>query len=195
MKLKICLMGWLCLFFQAKSHGQTNSKSLEIGDKMPDAKITNIMNWKHETARLSDFKGKVVILDFWNTYCASCIAGFPKLDSLQRRFGGKLQVLLVNKANEHEKERNIKIVIDRMKAWSDNGFILPVVYHDEVLSGYFDFRAVPFTVMVGPDGTIAAIPDKSEITAENVAKLLAGEKLKFKNRAVSKTPAPRKAAL
>ena len=55
-------------------------KPLKIGDKVPDIEFKNIINYKSKTARLSDFKGKLVILDFWGTWCTSCIAAFPKME-------------------------------------------------------------------------------------------------------------------
>ncbi|MFC0513116.1 TlpA family protein disulfide reductase [Mucilaginibacter angelicae] len=182
MKLKICLLGLLCLFFEAKSQTKPTTKFLEVGDKMPDVQISNIMNWKSKTAKISDFKGKMIILDFWNSFCGGCIAGFPKLDSLQRQFKGKLQVFLVNPDNNQETERSMNIVIDRMNSWFARSFTLPIVYRDKALSENFSFYGVPYAVWIGPEGTIVAIPDESELTAENIAKVLAGEKVTLKHR-------------
>jgi thiol-disulfide isomerase/thioredoxin len=187
MKLKLCLLGLLCLFFQAKSQTKPTNKYLEVGDKMPDVQITNIMNSKFKTAKISDFKGKLIILDFWNSFCAGCIAGFPKLDSLQRQFKGKLQVLLVNPASDHETERSMKIVIDRMNSWSDQPFKLPIVFKDTALYKNFEFYGVPYQVWIGPDGNIIAIPDKTGLTSENIENILAGKKVTLKHSVQKKS--------
>lgn len=47
-------------------------------------------------ATIGDFRGKLLILDFWYTGCPACIADFPKLEALQREFGDRIQILLVN---------------------------------------------------------------------------------------------------
>src|SRR5688572_26528195 len=70
-------------------------KELKIGDIVPDIEFL-MVNYSKPTARLSDFKGKVVILDFWATWCGSCIEAFPKIDLAQKEFGDRLQVILVN---------------------------------------------------------------------------------------------------
>jgi thiol-disulfide isomerase/thioredoxin len=36
------------------------------------------------------FNGKLMILDFWATWCGACISKFPKLDSLQKKYADKL---------------------------------------------------------------------------------------------------------
>jgi thiol-disulfide isomerase/thioredoxin len=47
--------------------------------------------------RLSDFKGKVVLIDFWASWCRPCQSSFPKLDALYRqRHRDGLEVLAIN---------------------------------------------------------------------------------------------------
>ena len=49
------------------------------------------------TARVSDFKGKVVLVDFWASWCRPCVRSFPAIDGLYRKFRGRgLEVLAVN---------------------------------------------------------------------------------------------------
>lgn len=69
---------------------------LTIGDPVPDSRFTTVLNHSSQTAKLSDFKGRLVILDFWSTRCGSCLHAFPKMDSLQKAFCNNLKVLLVN---------------------------------------------------------------------------------------------------
>jgi len=45
-------------------------------------------------ARLSDFHGKVVVLNFWASYCGSCVEEIPDLDRLQQRIAGRGGVVL-----------------------------------------------------------------------------------------------------
>ena len=51
----------------------------------------------NQQAKLSDYLGQVVVLDFWATYCPPCLEEAPHLDALQRRFGAQgLQVIGLN---------------------------------------------------------------------------------------------------
>jgi cytochrome c biogenesis protein CcmG/thiol:disulfide interchange protein DsbE len=50
-----------------------------------------------QPAKLSDYMGQVVVLDFWATYCPPCLEEAPHLDALQRRFGAQgLNVIGLN---------------------------------------------------------------------------------------------------
>src|SRR5690606_27790543 len=75
---------------------------LQIGDTIPEAlwhlplQVVNHPEGK-ETITLNDYRDKkLVILDFWATWCKSCIEGFPKLEAYQRKYADDLGVLLVN---------------------------------------------------------------------------------------------------
>ncbi|MBA2734431.1 MAG: TlpA family protein disulfide reductase [Acidobacteria bacterium] len=51
----------------------------------------------NQQAKLSDYLGQVVVLDFWATFCAPCVEEAPHLDALQKRFGAQgLQVIGLN---------------------------------------------------------------------------------------------------
>lgn len=170
----IIVLAMLCLNFSSSAQTVIPAKTLTVGDYMPDAAITNILNSSSKKAKISDYKGKLILIDFWSTWCSSCIAGFPHLDSLQREFAGRLQVLLVNAKKEGDTERGVKIVIDRMKSWSDRPFKLPVVLQDTSVSRNFTFRTIPHCIWIGSDGKIIAITGKEEVTAANIAKALTG---------------------
>lgn len=104
----------LCVFQRAFAQDKAHSIYLKVGDKMPDVAIVNIINAHYKTAKVSDYKGKLILLDFWSTWCSACIDGFSELDSLQRQYPDKIQVLLVNPLREHDTEKGIKIVLNRM---------------------------------------------------------------------------------
>jgi thiol-disulfide isomerase/thioredoxin len=70
-------------------------KGLSIGDLVPDIEF-RMLNYPKLNIKLSDFKGKLVLLDFWAIWCSNCIPNFPKLKPLQASFKGKAQVILVS---------------------------------------------------------------------------------------------------
>ena len=87
----------VCLVFVCSSIMATAQyKPLKIGEVVPDFLINNVSNYPKTSLRLSEFRGKYVILDFWDHNCASCLEAFPKMDSLQGLFAKDLQIVTVN---------------------------------------------------------------------------------------------------
>jgi peroxiredoxin len=59
---------------------------------------------KGERVRLSDFRGRIVIVEFWASWCPDCHVSFPALDTIQREFKTKgVEVLAIN-VDEHRKD-------------------------------------------------------------------------------------------
>ena len=63
------------------------------GKALPSVEIKN---GEGASAKLSDLKGKPVLVNLWATWCVPCIKELPTLDALAAREAGKLQVVLVN---------------------------------------------------------------------------------------------------
>ncbi len=61
-----------------------------VGKPLPNLFVTGLDGKKIST---SDFKGKVVILDFWATWCGPCKKAGPTMDALQKKYAGKVRVI------------------------------------------------------------------------------------------------------
>jgi len=170
-------MGLLCLCFSAKAQNYVAPTTIKIGDKMPDVLMTHIINSRYKSARLSDFKDKLIIVDFWAVWCGSCVKAIPELDSLQRAFPDKLQVLLVNPQKEVNSEKQVNMTVARINAWSARKLIVPIVFKDTAISKYFNFLSIPACAWISPDGRLIAFTEGEQVTAANIEKVINGEKL------------------
>lgn len=63
-----------------------------VGGAAPDFTVQD----SDKTVSLHDYKGKVIVLNFWTTWCAPCIEEMPSLAQLQRRLGPNAVVLAVS---------------------------------------------------------------------------------------------------
>lgn len=77
--------------FSRRPEPDLKIRNLKIGDRVPEIIISKIIGDSKPDAKISDFKDKLLILDFWDTFCGSCIEALPKLDSLQQKFGNKIK--------------------------------------------------------------------------------------------------------
>lgn len=150
-------------------------KSLEIGDQVP-SKAFPVLNHDDAKLRLTNFKGKWLLLDFWNTHCAACVVAFPKVEQIQKGMKDSLSVLLVNSSEDDTK---ITPFLNKLKDVRGYQVPWPVVYGDSTLSKYFEHRYLPYYVLINPEGRITAKIRATEMDSANLNKLMKGEKTKL----------------
>ena len=98
--------------------------------------------------RLDDFRGSTVIVNFWATWCAPCLAEMPSLQRLRDRIAPHgIEVIAVNL---QENAARIQPFIDRL------GITFPVVRdHDGSARSAWGVSVFPTSFIVGPDQRIA----------------------------------------
>ena len=81
------------------TYAQDHSHNL-IGHPAP---AFTLQDFQHKTIRLSQYRGKVVLLNFWASWCAPCQAEMPAFAQWQTQYHGRLQVIGVNMDDEMPK--------------------------------------------------------------------------------------------
>jgi len=118
--------------------------------------------------RLSDYKGKIVVLDFWATWCPPCRKGIPDLIEIQKEFPKDVVVLGISL--DTETKADVEPFIKRI------GINYPIVYGNlEVTQLYGGVEAIPTSFVIDRNGIIVdrhvGLVAKSEYT-EKIKKLL-----------------------
>lgn len=114
----------------------------------PDFELKSIDG---KMVKLSDYKGKVVILDFWATWCGPCRKGIPDLIELKNEFGKKgVEIIGISVDGQN--------TIDQVKSFAaDKKMNYPVVYADgKVADNYGGIQNIPTTVVIDKKGYIIA---------------------------------------
>lgn len=140
--------------------------ALKIGDQVPNIVLNNVVGYKTTSLRLTDFKGKLLILDFWATWCASCISSMPKLDSLQAKYKGRLQVISVT----HQKREVIEAF--KQKNPIARAFKAPMITGDKKLSELFHHRALPHLAWISSKGEFIGTSVGFDATSKSIMDLL-----------------------
>ena len=139
-----------------------------IGNRIPDLPLQQIINNKDTTITLSSFGDKLIILDFWNIHCTSCIYMFPTEDSLQALFPNDVQFILVT----GDTKARVEVFLSKYNASQKKPLGLPVVTDDKIFSRLFHFMYIPHYVWIAPNGLILAESSDWFITKENIANTL-----------------------
>lgn len=172
--LRIAIIAFVCSLTIVASAQTAAVKPLKIGDRIPEMTFSPVINYKSTSVKLSDFKDRLLILDFWATWCHFCVEAFPKEDSLAAQFGNKIQFMLVD-AKAWDTEAKVKGFYAK-KLSSPEGFKLPSIYLDTVLNKRFPTDLIPSYVWIRK-GVIVAITSAEEINAPNISAVLSGREL------------------
>lgn len=166
MKFIHTLASLLVCSLSSSLFAQDKIAPLKIGDPVPDIILENMVNYSGKTARLSDFKGKLLILDFWATWCRPCVQAIPRFEKLQHEFGDQLQILMVTSQPASA----------IAPLFSERKISLPSVTGDQKLSRLFPHKYVPHEVWI-QHGKVVAITGEAEVTSNHINILLTDKKL------------------
>ena len=73
--------------------GVSLPESAAVGSRAPDFELVNLAD---ETVKLSELRGKIVIINFWATWCEPCKVEMPFFEELFRNSQSKVEILAVN---------------------------------------------------------------------------------------------------
>jgi peroxiredoxin len=97
--------------------------------------------------RLADYRGKVVLINFWATWCGPCLDEMPSIQELRDKLKGKPFVVLA--INLDEPESRIRKFLTQMKV------NFPILLDpDRQVARQWDARIVPASFVIGPDGRV-----------------------------------------
>lgn len=167
----------LCLNFWASAQQNRaidiTSKGLQIGQSIPELHLDSVINFPTKSLSTTSFRGKLLIIDFWATWCGPCIGMFPQMEQLQQQFKDKVQFLGVT----YQKSAEVKAFLQQQK--TKHGAI-PLISDDDKLHRLFPHVYLPHYVWIDENGIISAFTDQEAINAEHIAQMLAKHSQGFK---------------
>jgi len=123
-----------------------------IGDAMSKAKSNkpapdfSLSSVSGNKTKLSELRGKVVLLNFWDTTCKPCRAEYPHLQRIQDEFKSQgLSVLMINLDEDTTKVRPFA---------EKYGFAAQVLLKDDTIQRAYGIGAIPHTVIIDGSGII-----------------------------------------
>jgi uncharacterized protein (TIGR03435 family) len=168
--LMAALSGW-CVSLQAAPN---------IGDVAPFSRATELLEAPLGTKLdANSLRGKVVILEFWASWCGPCIAAIPHLNELAEQCRDKPVQFVAITA---EPEATVKAFIQKrpIKAWvavdTDNG-----------MNKAYGVEGIPHTVILDKGGRIAAVIHPTLLTSQVIEDLLAGKKVSLTQQSGGET--------
>ena len=123
-----------------------NSEAREL----PDAPDWTLKDVDGKTVRLSDFRGKVVVLNFWAAWCPPCLREIPGFIELQKKYLDRGLVIVAVSLDDDP--GLAKSTVERLKV------TYPVVFGTPgVAASYGQITALPSTFVINKEGKITAL--------------------------------------
>ena len=141
-----------------------NNTVYEEGDKIFDYFTVDTYHsaYKEDTISLADYKGKVIVLNFWYISCGPCVEELPHINDLQNEFGDEVVTIALH-ANNNEVAGvqnfiNLENANENKADWSS----WPIVFGQDIgankyFKAYGGKAAYPLTAVIGRDGKIVKI--------------------------------------
>lgn len=137
-------------YVQPSNEQQESEKSQQI-PMAPDFTLVDQYGQEHT---LSDYKGKVVFINFWATWCPPCKAELPDIEEIYREYGmNKEDVVILgmtfpNMDREKSKEEIIEFI-------EEEGYTFPTLFDESMELAYkYYISAFPTTFLINKDGTV-----------------------------------------
>ncbi|MBI3358116.1 MAG: TlpA family protein disulfide reductase [Nitrospirae bacterium] len=123
----------------------SNQSGVDIGQVAPEFTLKSL---RGDTLSLSAFRGKVVLINFWATWCDPCKAEMPSMETLYRHYKrDDFEILAVS--IDTVEENNVRDFVERFH------FTFPVVLDNQfIVNQVYDARVVPTSVLIDRKGII-----------------------------------------
>lgn len=152
-----------------------HSQTVSVGQQTPAWTSTQVINYKDTIINATDFSGKYIILDFWNQGCLSCIQAFPHIDSMQKQFGDRLQIILVNAESKDSTLRFFK-KHPKIKMPST-----PLITGGENIWMLFTKSKIPYQLWMDANGAVRYRTGPYNLTSKHLEAFLQNQKLNLLN--------------
>jgi thiol-disulfide isomerase/thioredoxin len=156
-----------------------------IGHPAPE--LDHVARWKYsKPAQLTDLRGKIVLLEFWGTWCGPCVASMPKLIGLYHEFHDRgLEVIAVHTASKAtEEEMDERLTTTAKKYWGGAELPFPVAIdggadRSDPVKAYgattaeYGISSWPTAILINRQGNVVGDFDyRGETSRESLIKIL-----------------------
>ena len=127
----------------------TSSETASTATPAPDFTVYDIDG---NAYKLSDFRGKPVILNFWASWCGPCQMEMPDIESAWQEYGEEIHFLIVDLTDGSQE------TVEKASAYiNENGYTFPV-YFDTAMEGAYAYgvTGIPVTYFIDAEGNFVA---------------------------------------
>lgn len=138
---------------------------INIGDIAPELAGATLDG---KEIRLADLRGKVVLLDFWATWCAPCLAELPNLRRAYDKYSAEGKLVVIGISLDDDVEGVRSFVKERGIPWP---LMVGGPAESNLVAKAYNVSGVPATFLIGSDGKVVAKDLTGQTLHDELAKL------------------------
>ncbi len=146
-RLLLAFVGFAVCAVAALADDARDNGLLPAGAVAPDFSLPDAGGATHS---LSDWRGQVVVLDFWASWCPDCRKDIPAVKALAESFGDRAK--FVGVSFDHKRESWAKCVADNAMGWLQLSELRR--WKECAVAGSYNVKWIPSIVIVGTDGKV-----------------------------------------
>ncbi len=116
---------------------------------------------------LAELRGKVVVLDFWATWCGPCLKAMPKLDMLARTHPDVVVIAI-----------NLDDAVAARTLWEERGYVIRLLADDGEVSERYGVSTIPHSVVIDQGGIVRMVARGNTTQLDATVRALLGEQIR-----------------
>ncbi len=164
--MKRMVVGTAAFFVLVLMCGWGVAGAAEVGVVAPGFSLENLSG---EKVKLEDFRGKVVLLDFWSTRCPPCRKAMPHLQELHEKYKDKGLVVVGVSLDVNKR------VVERFLQALRCDFLILMDPQGRETGRFYRIRFIPTTLIIDKKGVIRFRGHPSQLSEKVIEKYLAAE--------------------
>ncbi len=159
-KLIVTLLSLVIIIGGAMLLYRELGQNVDLGEMVPSEPVSEdaapgftVTDSEGNEVKLSDFRGKGVVVNFWASWCGPCKSEMPHFQKAYEEYGENVHFLMVNMSTAFGDSR-----ADAEKVLADGGYTFPVYYDTNAECAYaYGVTGIPMTIFVDADGMISSV--------------------------------------
>lgn len=121
-------------------------REIDVNAQISDPMEFTLSNLKGEKLKMASLKGKVVVMDFWATWCGPCRVQHPLYEEVKRRFAERKDVVFLAISTDEDRDAVEPFLAEQ--GWSKS------IWFDDGLASILRISSIPTTVVIGRKGAV-----------------------------------------
>lgn len=123
---------------------QSDARDIEVAETIASSVFTDL---EGNDVTLEDFEGKVLLIDFWESWCGPCLQVFPAMQELREEYPDDFEVLAVTLGLTEGPE-------DAKAFREEHGYDFNFLYDKHGISEKLGIHSIPYKVYIDPEGNL-----------------------------------------